>query len=130
MSKLMQGHNEMSFMNPYDYNRNIYIWFLQNSWIQGHVYQYYRSQLTNSKLFMTHGVPFSWKEIEQSLKRDTERATQRIDLTKNFVNLNNYTVMKLGYAKKCLSDITISEVNVHVISLLMVKIPLSNILLS
>ena len=120
----------LSFKSPFDYNRTIYIWLCGTHMFKAMRNNVYRSQLTKSKLFTTHRVPFGWNEIEKTLKRDTERISQRTDLTKHLVYLDNFTIMNAGYANKCFSDRTISEIIVHIALLLHVKVLICNELLS
>ena len=50
---------------------------------------------------MTHGDPFGWNGIEETLKRDTECILQRTYLTKHLIYLDHFTIINAGYAKKC-----------------------------
>ena len=128
MFKLLQGHHEikgpwpsaecLSFANPVDLNRSIYIWSCGTHNFKALRNNIWKSQLSKSKSFLKCGTPFGWNEIECTYLRDKGRIEkglpQRTDLTKHSVYLDNFTKMNVSYVKKCFSEKTISEMLAYV----------------
>ena len=136
MFRLLQGHHTikgpwpdakcLSFVNPVDHKRNIYIWSCGTHSFKAMRNNIYRSQITKAKAFVSNGIQFGWNEITKTYDRDMSRladaGAQRTDLTKHCVFLDNFTIMNASYAKKCFSEKTISEIISHVSSTLNVKL--------
>ena len=136
MFKLLQGHNVvkgpwpdakcLSFVNPADKDRSIYMWSCGTHNFKALRNNLYRSQLVKAKSLMNYGVPFGWNEIEVTYERDVGRLQknmpQRTDLNKHSVYLDNYTLMNASYAKKCFSEKTITEMIVYVAKSMEVKL--------
>ena len=128
MFRLLQGHHTikgpwpdakcLSFVNPVDRDRNIYIWSCGTHSFKAMRNNIYRSQLNKAKAFTSNGVQFGWGEIVKTYDRDMIRlkdiGAQRTDLSKHCVFLDNFTIMNASYAKKCFSEKTISEIISHV----------------
>ena len=136
MFKLLQGHNAiqgpwpdaqcLSFVNPVDHDRSIYIWSCATHSFKAMRNNLYRSQINKSRSFTSHGIPFGWNQITQTFDRDMVRVNdvgaQRTDLTKQCVYLDNFTIMNASYAKKCFSERTITEIIAHVASAMNIEL--------
>ena len=128
MFRLLQGHNAiegpwpdancLSFTNPVDISRSVYIWSCGTHSFKAMRNNIYRSQPNKTRSFTSHGIPFGWHQIVHTFDRDMARlkdvAVQRTDLTKLSVYLDNFSIMNASYAKKCFSERTISEIIAHV----------------
>ena len=135
MFKLLQGYNDikgpwpaaecLSFTNPVDIRRSIYIWSCGTHNFKALRNNIHRSQLSKAKSFVNNGIPFGWNEIVCTYERDESRIQkgepQRTDLNKHCVYLDNFTVMNASDAKKCFSEKTISEMIGYVGSALELK---------
>ena len=77
-------------------------------------------------IYIYCGIPFGWNQILQTFDRDMARVndigSQRTDLSKHCVFLDNFTIMNASYAKKCFSEKTIAEIISHVASVMKIKL--------
>ena len=108
------GLDTISFVNPIDTTRKVYIWSCGTHSLKAIRNNLYRSQPKFARNLKNNKIFFGWKDVERIYVRDESRKNNkgkcRTDLTKNCVNLDQYTMMNATYAKAVFTDKTLTEV--------------------
>ena len=93
----------VSFINPCETSRKVFIWSCGTHSLKAMRNNLYRSQPNMARNLRKSDVYFGWKDMETILLRDEARTTNkqkvRTDLNTNNVNLDQYTLMNATYAK-------------------------------
>ena len=76
-----------------------------------------------------NGIQLGWSEITKIFNHDMLRlvdtGTQRTDLTKYCMFLDNFTIMNVSYAKNCFSEKTICEIIAYMSKAIKIKLDIS-----
>ena len=126
----LPDEDSLSFVNPLDKKRRIYIWSCGTHSQKALRNNLYRSRNGGTKKLCISSVTFGWKQVQTIYERDEQRALRneytRTDVVQQTINLDSFTMMNATYAKQPFTSKTICEVFKHISTMLNVKLPYSN----
>ena len=122
--------DSLSFINPLDIKRRIYIWSCGTHSQKALRNNLYRSRKGGTRNLKISSVTFGWKQLQAIYERDEQRSKRqeyrRTDVVQQTINLDSFTMMNAIYAKQPFTSKTISEVFNHISTMFNVKLPYNN----
>lgn len=120
-----------SFVNPYNNNRSMFMWFCSTHSVKSIRNNLYKLQHQLAQSFLIDDISFGWKQIRDCYDRKKFRMdntlSERTWITEHVVMLDKYATMNAAYAKIPFEDKKICKMLQYVADTLNVKLDCYNI---